>query len=281
MSLVVFLLIILSAFFHALWNFAAKKASGNFYVVYLGLLVSSLLFFPFLFTLSAADIFNTRAFPYVLTTGTIHAVYFFALAKAYEHGEISSSYPIARGSGIAGTALMAALYLKEAVSAFGLFGIAAISLGTLFIGLKQSQRDGQIRGLLFALLVGAMIVAYSIVDKLGVGVMNPLAYIFGLWFIATLWLTPYVLLYKRRELSLAWREYKKHSLIIGIGSLITYLLILFIYRIAPVSFVVALRESAVAIGALMGFIFLDEKVTVNKVVGIVLIVLGMMAIKIA
>ena len=76
MSLIVFLLVICSAFFHALWNFAAKKASGNFYVVYLSLLIASFLFFPFLFTLSVSDIFNVRAFPYVLATGTIHAVYF-------------------------------------------------------------------------------------------------------------------------------------------------------------------------------------------------------------
>jgi multidrug transporter EmrE-like cation transporter len=43
--------------------------------------------------------------------------------------------------------------------------------------------------------------------------------------------------------------------------------------------VVALRESAVVIGALMGFVFLDEKFTGIKMAGISLIVLGMMAIK--
>ncbi|MCJ7833390.1 MAG: DMT family transporter [Deltaproteobacteria bacterium] len=281
MSLIVFLLIILSAFLHATWNFAAKKASGNFYVVYLGLLISCILIFPLLFTLSVSDIFNTRAFPYVLATGTIHAVYFFALAKAYEHGDISSAYPVARGTGVAGTALIAFFCLNETITLVGLLGIASISFGTLFVGWKHSQQKGHLKGLLFALLVGAMIVSYSIVDKLGVGIMNPVAYIFGLWIFATLWLTPYVLIFKRRELSLAWKDYKKHSFIIGAGSLVTYLLILFIYRIAPVSYVVALRELAVAIGALMGFVFLGEKFTGIKIVGITLIVLGMIAIKMA
>jgi drug/metabolite transporter (DMT)-like permease len=281
MSLLIFLLIILSAFSHALWNFAAKKASGNFYVLYLSLLIASALFFPFLLTLALTDILKVRAFPYVFATGTIHAVYFFALAKAYEHGEISTSYPVARGTGVAGTALAAFGLLREAITVFGALGIAFISLGTFFVGLRRSGQTEGLKGLLFALLVGAMIVAYSIVDKLGVGVMNPVAYIFGLWVIATLWLTPYVLIYRRRELALAWKDYKKHSLIIGAGSLATYLLILFIYRIAQVSYVVALRETAVAIGALLGFVFLGEKVTVLKAVGIVLIVLGMMAIKMA
>jgi len=281
MSLIVFLLIIFSAFFHASWNFAAKKASGNFYVVYLSLLIASVLFFPFLFTLSVSELFNVRAFPYVFATGTIHAVYFFALAKAYEHGDISSAYPIARGTGVAGTALAATLFLNEAITMFGLFGIVSISIGTLLVGLKNSNQTGGLKGLLFALLVGTMIVGYSIVDKLGVGIMNPVAYIFGLWIFATLWLTPYVLIFKRRELSLAWKEYKKYSFIIGIGSLMTYLLILFIYRIAQVSYVVALRELAVAIGAVLGFVFLGEKPTGLKIIGITLIVLGMMAIKLA
>ncbi|MBI4765293.1 MAG: EamA family transporter [Deltaproteobacteria bacterium] len=281
MSLIVFLLIIGSAFFHALWNFAAKKASGNFYVVYLSLLIASVLFFPFLLTLSVSDIFNPRAFPYVLATGTIHAVYFFALAKAYEHGDISSAYPIARGTGVAGTALTAYFFLNEAINLFGLLGIGSISLGTLFVGWKHSQQQGFFKGLLFALLVGATITGYSIVDKLGVGIMSPVAYIFGLWIFATLWLTPYVFVYRRRELALAWKDYKKYSFIIGAGSLATYLLILFIYRIAQVSYVVALRELAVAFGAVFGFIFLGEKPTRLKIVGITLIVLGMIAIKMA
>jgi drug/metabolite transporter (DMT)-like permease len=281
MSLFVFLLIISSAFFHALWNFAAKKASGNFYVLYLSLLIASVLLFPFLFTLSVKEIFNAQGFPYVLATGTIHAVYFFALAKAYEHGDISSAYPIARGTGVAGTALAAYLFLNEAITLFGLFGIVSISIGTLHIGLKNSNQTGSLKGLFFALLVGTMIVGYSIVDKLGVGIMNPVAYIFGLWIIATLWLTPYVFIFKRRELVLAWKDYKKHSIIIGVGSLATYLLILFIFRIAPVSYVVALRELAVAFGAALGFVFLREKPTGLKIVGITLIVLGMMAIKMA
>ncbi|MEW6184648.1 MAG: DMT family transporter [Thermodesulfobacteriota bacterium] len=281
MSLIVFLLIIASAFLHALWNFAAKKVSGNFQVIYLSLVMASALLLPFLFILPAAEVFNPRPLPYLLATGTIHAVYFFALGRAYAYGDISSSYPLARGTGVGGTALAAYWLLQEGMTSLGLLGVAAISIGTLLIGLTHSQPTGGLKGCFFALLVGTMIVAYSLIDKMGVGITHPVVYAFGLWFIAALWLTPYVLLKKRPELSRAWRDHKGSSLLIGAGSLSTYLLILFIFRIAPVGYVVALRETAVAIGALMGFVFLREKPATLKIAGIILIVIGMMAIKMA
>lgn len=281
MPLTVFLLVILSAFLHASWNFAAKKAAGNFSVIYLSLWIACLAFLPFLFALAPKEIFNAKALRYVFATGTIHAVYFFALAKAYEHGDISSSYPIARGTGVAGTALAASALLNENIAELAIAGIMAVSVGTLSIGLRRRSSTGFFKGLFFSVLVGATIVAYSIVDKLGVGIMHPAAYIYGLFLIAALWLTPYAFFFKRLELIAAWNNYKGYGFIIGLGSLATYLLILFVYRLAPVSYVAALRELSVAIGAFMGCIFLKEKLTAAKMAGILFIILGMIAIKMA
>ena len=66
-----------------------------------------------------------------MATGTIHAAYFFTLAKAYEHGGISSAYPIARGTGVAGTALIAYFCLNEAITLIGLLSIASIYLNAM------------------------------------------------------------------------------------------------------------------------------------------------------
>jgi len=281
MSLTVILLIAVSALFHALWNFAAKKASGNFYAVYLGLVMSCIVFFPALFLIPASEMLKTRAYPYILASGAVNAVYFFALARSYEHGEISMVYPIARGIGIAGTALLAYLLLGERASPLGIAGILAISAGIVLTGCQHLRPGILHKGLMYALLVGSTTVSYSIIDKLGVGIMNPVAYAFGFTLVATLLLTPYVVLYKRRQLTDAWKNYRVHGFIVGVGSLATYLLILFIFRIAKVSYVVALRELAVAFGALLGFRFLGEKPTPVKIAGIALIVLGVIVIKMA
>jgi uncharacterized membrane protein len=233
---------------------------------------------PFLFFLSPEQIFVTKAWPFILATGIIHAVYFFALAKAYEYGDISVVYPISRGSGIAGTAIIAYLLLQEKISSVGTVGILLISLGTLLLGLTNIRQK---RGIFFSLLVAVMIIGYSIVDKLGVGIMHPLGYIFGLVLLTTIFLAPYILINKQQELLSAMKNMKKYSLIIGLGSGGTYLIILFVFQIVQVSYVVAARELAVAIGALLGFIFLQEQFSAQKLLGIMGIVIGMILIKLA
>jgi len=278
MPLFAFLLVIIAATLHALWNFAAKKASGNLSVIWIGLVLATIATVPFLFFLSPEQIFVTKVWPFILATGIIHAVYFFAVAKAYEHGDISIVYPIARGGGIAGTAIIACLLLQEKISFVGTAGILLISLGTLLLGLTNIHQK---RGIFFSLLVAIMIIGYSIVDKLGVSIIHPLGYIFGLVLLTTIFLAPYILINKRRELLSAMKNMKKYSLIIGLGSGGTYLIILFVFQIAQVSYVVAARELAVAIGALSGFIFLKEQFSAQKLLGIMGIVIGMILIKTA
>lgn len=278
MPLFAFLLVILAATLHALWNFTAKKASGNLSVIWIGLVLAAIAIIPFLFFLSPEQTFISKAWPFVLATGIIHAIYFFALAKAYEHGDISVVYPISRGSGIAGTAIIAYLLLQEKISSIGTVGILLISLGILLLGLTNIHQK---RSIFFSLLVAVMIIAYSIVDKLGVGIIHPISYILGLVLLTTFFLAPYMLIKRRRELLSAMKNMKKYSLIIGLGSGGTYLIILFVFQMAPVSYVVATREVAVALGVLLGILFLKEQSTVQKIICITGIVIGMLLIKLA
>ena len=66
---------------------------------------------------------------------------------------------------------------------------------------------------------------------------------------------------------------------IGLGSLGTYLLILFAYTKGPVSYIVAARESSVVIGSILGFVFLRENFTRLKLVGVLGIAAGLALIK--
>ena len=49
---------------------------------------------------------------------------------------------------------------------------------------------------------------------------------------------------------------------------------------AKASYVTPIRETSIVIGAILGFLFLKEKATLNKIAGILSIVLGVILIKI-
>lgn len=279
MSTTAFLLVILAAFLHAFWNFTAKKTSGNLYVVYIGLLIFCIFFSP-LFVLYFSFNHFSCAFLYILATGILHAIYFLSLCKAYEHGDISVVYPIARGCGIAGTALIAYLFSMETLSSLGIAGIISVSIGTILVGLKISHQKDSLKGIVYALIVGLTIAGYSVVDKAAVGTINPIVYIFSMAFGTSFFLTPLILVGKRQELIHAWKELKQYCFIIGLGSMGTYLIILFAFQMANVSYVVATRELSVAIGAFLGIKILKEPYSLSKIMGIICIILGMIIIKI-
>ena len=78
-----------------------------------------------------------------------------------------------------------------------------------------------------------------------------------------------------------WRTSWGSIVLIGIGSSGTYLIILFALTLGPVSYIVALRELAVVIGALLGVVFLQERLTRSKLIAIVVITAGLLCIKFA
>jgi len=276
-----FVLVIVSALLHALWNFMTKRVSGNLSVLYIGLVFASILLLPFALVFIIADGLLPSGLVYILATGIVHAFYFFFLSKAYTYGNISIVYPVARGCGVIGTALIAMLLLRESLSIIGIAGIICTSMGVLSIGLKRDDQIDYRKGLLYALLVGVTMIFYSIIDKVAMASINPVIYILGLFLLSLFFLTPYMFIARGGELYDAWRRYWRYSLVIGVGSAVGYLIILYVFRMVQVSYVVAVREFSVAVGAMLGMTYLGESRSKRKTTGIVLIVIGLIMIRIA
>ena len=215
----------------------------------------------------------------MVTTGLIHAVYWRLLAAAYEHGEISLVYPIARGSGIALTAVLAAFFLKESFTFVGAIGIGLISVGMLLLCSAPQRTGRHNRAVTLALSTGGSIVAYSFVDKIGVSYISPVVYIWSMFLIAAVALTPFMIWRYRGTLRQTAKQYIGYALIIGVGSSATYLMILFAFTTESVGYVVAVRESAVIWGSLAGIILLKERFTIVKIVVTCAIVIGIICIK--
>ena len=281
MNTLVFSLVLFAAFTHAGWNFFSKKVSGNFVIFWYGSVITNsiLIFYTiYLFITGEIGIINWRV---VFISATAHAFYYITMLYGYSKQDISSVYPISRGTGVMGTAILSYFLLKEIISASAAFGITTVCVGIVLISLSKMKSQGSnIKSYLIAILTGVFISIYAIADKTGVQQMNPVAYINIVDMIA---LTPLTIMANRNGISESVKlvkKYLKETLIIGFGSTGTYIIILGAMRLERASYIFSVREFSIVFASLMGFIFLKEKPTLFKIIGIASITAGLIMIKI-
>jgi uncharacterized membrane protein len=286
------LMVLGSALMHATWNMLAKRSGHPLAFLWLVNTASMLIFLPvFLWALVQHGL-PSSALPFVVATGVLHILYISFLSQAYRYGALSIAYPISRGTGVALVPIVAVPLLGENISAFGLFGIGLVLLGIVGLHVREilgafgspetrptmQARFLTNRGAIYALITGLTIAAYSLVDKVGVGHAHPLVYGYFIFVSMTIGLTPYVLAKHRVD---AIREFLSNPFLVFVGGLFvqgTYLIILAAMTIAPVSYIVPLREVSVLFGALLGMLFLKELMTPPRVVAALIITAGVVLI---
>ena len=275
-------LVLISAVCHAGWNLYARRVAGHLGILWLAKVTAILFLLPLAIWALRWDggmTLSWRGMGYLGLTGTLHSLYFYLLGRTYARGEISVVYPVARGTGVGLTGLGAWLLLGEAVSWWGGTGIALVFAGIVLIGIPAWRDRRQVEGLGTALGVGATILCYSLVDKKGVQVVHPLVYITGTYLLSAAILAPVVRPKYWGQLGDLARQHPAALLIIGLGSSVTYLLVLFAYRMGPVGYIVAARETAVVIGVLLGVLVLKEPLSWAKGAAVAAIVLGLLCIR--
>ncbi|MDX9800128.1 MAG: SMR family transporter [Spirochaetia bacterium] len=281
MDIRVFSLVLFAACTHAVWNFFSKKASGSLKVTLLGLWMANLTLLPVSLFIISIDGLTLHELRFMSVTALAHITYYYFLNLGYRAGDISIVYPVARGTGIAGTAICAFFILGESFSTAGVAGIALIFSGVIIISLKRKIKREDLKVLAYALGVGVSIVIYSVNDKAGVAHTNPVAYLNLKDIIALSLMTPFVFRKGVPEIKEMFKKSWKYSIIIGYGALGTYLMILYAFTLAKAGYISAAREFSIVIGSILGILFLREKLTPGKAAGIVLITAGLIFIKLS
>ncbi len=275
-----------SAFLHAGWNYLTKKSRRKIVFIWWFLLMTLVLFLPmFLYSWPQTTISRVGWYC-VAATALLHALYFWFLGGAYERGDLSLVYPLARGSGPMFVPFLAMGLIHEQLSLLGGFGIILIVFGIYVIHLQSFSRQSFLKPFmelqggasLWALCTGMTIAAYSLVDKVGVGAVEPPVYIYLMLVGTWLLLSPYVLAKERAWMQEEWRINKGAILIVGFLSPFTYMMILFAMQLSKVSYVVAVREVSIVFSAFYGVAWLGEKHARQKLIGAVLIASGVVFI---
>lgn len=275
------ILVFISAVSHGLWNYIAKVGDDKESFMLLLNITSLFLVLPVFYLILPEVYFPMEILPYLIVSGLAEVVYFVGLGKSYEYGDLSVVYPVARSSPVFVT-IVAAVFLGETISLTGLAGILTIFIGVYVLHLKGLTADDFSAPLKYlassssryAVIAALGTTVYSITDKLGVTTVNPLLYSYWLGFFVTGMMTTTVVL--RKGIKPIQNELKHISRVSFAGILMRggYMLVLYAMSIAPVSYILSLRQVSVVIGALMGVVILKESYGRIRVLGSIIIFLG-------
>jgi drug/metabolite transporter (DMT)-like permease len=255
-----FALIAAAAVAHASWNFFAKQARGGLPFVWLaGLCAASAYAAPAAIQLLLSDKHVTGAgIAFMAGSGCLHSAYFTTLQRGYAEGDLSVVYPLARGTGPALSVVLAIVILGERPGAIALAGAALVVLGVLSLA-GGSHRRSPRRAIVFALLTGVTIAAYTLWDAHAVeDLAQPaIAYYWGSELTRAIVLaTP--ALRDRAGLRTALAHDRRAILAVGLLSPLAYILVLVALTLAPVSVVAPGREASIVIASLLGTRLLGE-----------------------
>lgn len=275
-------LLFASAAMHALWNFLLKSAEEKYVamgwqVILSGLLALGLLFYS---GLPPQDMWL-----FAIASMLLEAVYFILLCIAYSDHDFSLVYPIARGAAPALLVLWSALFLREELTIGGYIGLAMITGGIVLNGatalLKNRGDKPHLKGILTALSVALVISIYTFIDGTAVKNGPALPYGLSMFVMVPLVTTPYLTRrYGWDAFARVWKKNRGYLLLGGVLGLVAYMLALFAYTFAPLSYSGAIREVSAVIGAFLGWQFLKEKMGGIRVVGAAIVFAGVMVIAI-
>jgi len=281
MSAAALLLVIGAGLMHAGWNALAKRGGDPLAFLWWAGALGTILYLPGGLYLLWERGLRPSAVPFVIATVLLHAVYFFSLGRAYRAGDLSTVYPIARGTGVALVPVAALAVFDERLSAVGAVGIALVIAGIFSLHWRP-RGAAAIRapGTGWALVTGIAIAAYSIVDKAGVARLHPLPYIGLMEVGACLLLLPAVRA-RPGALRAEWRANWRTIAAAAVMSPGAYLLVLFAFQISKAAYVVAGREISIVLSALIGSLWMGEGDLRRRLAAAVVVAAGVACVALA
>jgi drug/metabolite transporter (DMT)-like permease len=200
--------------------------------------------------------------------------YFVFLSRAYQAGDLSVVYPVARGTGPLIAVVAGLLILRERLTGLELLGVLA-----LLAGIWAVRRPRLSSAVFPALVTGLFIGIYTTLDRVGINLGSPWLYGGLLWLLIAILLAAWT---RGRPLRRGFGQSWRTAISIGLMSAAAYGLVLVALLLAPVAVVAPLRESAIVLVTAWGVWKLKEREgAVLRLVGAVAIVVGIALIALA
>lgn len=201
-----------------------------------------------------------------------HAVYLYALIRAYQVADLTAAYPVLRGTAPVVTALVTIGILGEPATPAQVAGIALIVAAMLMLAVGR-HIGGAALG--WSLFTGLTIAGYTVVDAQGVrAAPTPGSYIVWLFVVMGAVVLAMFGAASRggifRQLRTQWRP----GAVAGALSIVTYGLALSAFALGPTAPLAALRETGMVTALVIGVVALRERVDARRVGAVLGILAG-------
>lgn len=276
-----FALIFFSAVTHASYNALIKSSADKLVARQLMATVSSLILLPAAFFVPFP---SGAMWTLLLGTAVVHFAYQMCQIMSLHHTDYTLVYPVARGSAPLIVAVAVPFVLGDTSSLQEMVGIVVISVSILSMALF-GRRGAQGRvglGLAYAVLTGIAIATYTVIDAKGVR-MGATPFTFIVWFflLDCLVISTFTLARRGTGFRAAARPEIRRAAVNGILGICTFGSALWAFDLGNAAVMAACRESSVLFAAIIGTMFLSEKLSVPRLIAVGGILTGVLIIRLA
>lgn len=265
MNLVAVELVLVSAFLHAFRDFLTKQGSDKQLFIWWYRLVGLVIYFPFLVYFWEGTI-PVGGWICIVASALVHIFYWYTLGEAYQEGDLSLVYPIARSAPIF-VLLWAGFVWQEAMTTGGVTGVLIVVFGAYILQMKGVSWQQVLapilatahhRAIRMAWLTALFVAAYSLIDDRGVELVHPFVYLYIFQAIGFVAYIPYLMRTRRGRIVAEWRAHRYRIGLAGMIAMAGYLLALYALQIERVGYVTAVRQLSIVFGVVLGSLLLGE-----------------------
>ena len=273
-------ILLVSAVLHTSWNLLIKQSQDKYIVTWWMVTFGGLFA---VVSLVFTGLPLREMWVFAIFSVCVEVAYFTTLSYAYHDNDFSLVYPVARGAAPAFLAVWSFLFLHETLTRGGMIGLVLIIGGLMIIGVNTLTQAHVTRvhfkGVAVALFIALLISIYSAIDGAAVKNGYALPYVMGMFALVPLLTMPFVFRqYQWTQIRDTLVNQPVRIPLAGVLGVLAYLMAVYAYSMAPVSYAGAVREVSVVFGALAGWWFLKERMGGVRMIGALVIFSGIVLI---
>ncbi len=262
-------LVILSAIVHPIWN-AMVKSSGDRVLSMAAIRLAGLLIG--LAVLPFVEWPAPETWKWLVLTAFVHFAYYALLIRSYGVGDMSIVYPLARGLAPTLTTIAAFLLIGEDLGYGKMLAVGLISLGIMTLSFGAGARLETVG---FSVATGLCVASYSFLGGVGVRAAGTvLGFQACLEVVTGISMVGYTAVARRSRILAYARRHGAMGVLAGVISVLGFLAFLAAAKNLPLGPVVALRETSVIFGTVIGTVILKESFGLRRIAASASVVSG-------